>query len=135
MNNAPVKNTNIPACFDYRFFYGTGSVILNDPMADALASALLRSEEKDRVLDAIAKDLVGAGSEVEFDDSNDEVPSYNYTYFRNCGTLLLNKSASTLVAKAIFASGGGKTVPPYLWSLACQLNVDRFKQKDEDEDA
>ena len=117
----PKKKIIPPPCYDYRFFYGVGVITLNDQMADNLSSALQRSDIKSDVLTAIAQDLVGSPSDAEFDDRDDGIPSYTYTYFRNCGTLKVNKAAADLLAMAISSSGKGRPVASHLWSLHHQL--------------
>ncbi len=111
----------LPPCYDYRYFYGVIIVTVNDPMADGLSSALVRSQVKHPMLEAVAKDIVGGNVAIEFPESDDAVPSYVYTYFRNCGTLHLNKSACALLASAIEESGGDRPVARHLWSLMHHL--------------
>ncbi len=114
-------NTHIPPCFNYYYFYGVRTVLLNEPMCDLLASALMRSQIDSEVIDSLVKDLVGKNNEVEFDDSDDAIPSYTYSFFRNIGSLLLNKAGAELVAKAIEESAGGRNIHESLWSLFHKL--------------
>lgn len=116
-----VRSTHIPPCFNYNYFYGVRDITLNEPMADLLASALMRSEYKTPLTMAIAKDLFGDDSVELFDDADDEVPSYSYDYFRNRGHLGLNKAGAAELAEAINQSGGGRTIQGPLWSLYHKL--------------
>lgn len=111
----------LPPCYDSKIFDNVASVILNDPMADSLASALRRSEIKHPLLDAIVRDLIGTSTDEEYNDLDDDTPSYTYSYFRNCGTLILNAAASELLSQAIFLSGAGRPVSSHLWSLHFHL--------------
>jgi hypothetical protein len=111
----------LPPCYDSKIFDNVASVILNDPMADSLASAIRRSEIKHPLLDEIVKDLIGTVSNEFYSDLDDTVPSYTYSYFRNCGTLKLNPAAAELLSQAIFLSGAGRPVSSHLWSLHFHL--------------
>jgi hypothetical protein len=113
-----------PPVFNFYSFLGVRTILLNNPMCDILASALLRSEIEHPVLDAIIKDLVGKTVNEEFDDSDDEIPSYGYSYFRNIGGLMLNASAARLLASAIEKSSGDRHMNESLWSLYHKLIFD-----------
>lgn len=129
MHVEQTRSINHPPCFNYLYFYGIGQVTLNDQMADLLSSALQRSAYKTPMLEELAKDLIGNTSEVEFDDSKDDVPSYAYTYLRNAGTLLINKAATSDLIEAIAESGCGRSILPPLWGLKCKLES-RFAPKE-----
>jgi len=113
------NRTSWPPSYNNTFFYGVFILTVNNQMADALASALGRSEIEHPVLKSIASELVGTEKDVidDLPDNDDTVPSYAYQYFRNQGTLFLNKAAAVLLAEAIAGSAGGRKLPPFLWSL------------------
>jgi hypothetical protein len=93
-------------------------------MCDTLAAALMRSDVEHEMLDALMRDLVGKTVDVEFDDTDDAVPSYGYSYFRNIGVVLLNKAGAQLVADALLNNNNGEEA---LYSLHQKLIFDPKK--------
>lgn len=114
---------------DYRFFYGVHIVILNEIAADALASAIERSEIKHDSLTTLAQELSGVPQE-ELDDGNDNVPSFTYSHFCKNGALMLNRASSALLSQAIFMSGNGRPVPEHMLTLQNCLKG-RYKRKED----
>lgn len=110
---------SFPPCFNLASFYGVAQVIMNEEMAELVASAIRRSGLDNDVLTQMAIFLEGREAKEPCPDSN--LASFTYTEFLGKITMNLNPQAAELLSKAIQQSSGSRRVLPAMHSLMTQL--------------
>lgn len=109
-----------PPCYNFSFFHGVGSVIMNQEYADLLAKAIEDSPlcKSAQMLTALVVDL--RGDSKHYAEQPKDGPNYGFSYFHDKITLSVDNVSGGLLAESIRSSTNGEIIRP-LWALFSEL--------------
>lgn len=116
-------------CFNYTFFHGVGSLIMNEEMTNTLARYLSASKMVHPAISSLVKDLMDEDNPEPATDEG-HGPSYDFGRYQRSSTLTCNKSMAFLISEAIHQSSE-QPIPNALMSLVYKLqSFDEFNTFD-----